>query len=786
MKFIHIILLLIVNYVFNQVSIESTPKSFLSNRLFSPQEIILESIDKNQLIEEDRLEMQTNQNKPYRFAKTIYVDLNMSNSGTWTNLDDGSSIWQLKINSEEAYSLNLIYDVFNIPPGSEFFVYSESREMVIGAFTDYNHKPHGGFSTAPVKGETIILEYNQPENVEFNGEISIQSVAHDYRNIFSKNSSRGYGDSGSCNNNANCSEFSNWEDQINSVALILTSGGSRLCTGSLINNAEQDLTPYFLTANHCLGGNNSWIFMFNYESPGCENQDGPTNMTVSGSTLLANNSGSDFALLELNESIPEDYNVYYAGWDITGNTPSTPVCIHHPSGDIKKISFDYDNASNSDSYWDIDSWDDGTTEPGSSGSPLFDGSSKRIVGQLYGGVASCTNNGYDTYGKTSVSWSTGLSSYLDPSNSGVQVLDGTRTGGGITIIHEDIDDMPYNGESINFTASVISNVGNVEVVELYYNLGDGMMSLEMNQTNENNYETTINGLYDGMVIEYYIQAVNSEGELQTYPSNAPDNTILFILGDLPNLYANNFESNSEGWTVGDPNDTATAGIWELAEPIATYNDDSTQIQPGEDYDDDGTFCFITGNGAEQNNGGFDDVDGGKTTLYSPQFNFEGLDEAIVTYWRWYTNNVGDNGNNDTWIVSITNDGVNWVDLENTSSSNTSWQKKQFILSDYISFGSTIQFRFIAEDIAYNGDDGSGGSLVEAAVDNFYIEYIGDNSNNLGDVNNDNSINVLDVVTLVGMILGSNEPDYSTADLNSDGELNVLDVVMIVNIILDGN
>ncbi|MBI90234.1 MAG: hypothetical protein CMG60_09125 [Candidatus Marinimicrobia bacterium] len=786
MKFIHIILLFTINYVFNQVSIEATPKSFLSSRSFTPQTITLPNINKDQLLEEDRIEMQTNQNKPYRFAKTIYVDLNMNNSGTWTNLDDGSSIWQLKIKSTGAHSLNLIYDVFNIPSGSEFFVYSENREMIIGAFTDYNHKPHGGFSTAPVKGETIVLEYNQPENVEFNGEISIQSIAHDYRNIFLKNSSRGYGDSGSCNNNANCSEFSNWEDQINSVALILTSGGSRLCTGSLINNTEQDLTPYFLTANHCLGGNNSWIFMFNYESPGCENQDGPTNMTVSGSTLLANNSGSDFALLELNESIPEDYNVYYSGWDITGDTPSTPVCIHHPSGDIKKISFDYDNASNAGSYWDIDSWDDGTTEPGSSGSPLFDGNSKRIVGQLYGGVASCTNNGYDTYGKTSVSWNTGLSSYLDPFNSGTQILDGTRTGGGITIIHEDIDDMPYNEESISFTASVISNVGNVEVVELYYNLGDGMMNLEMNQTNENNYEATINGLYDGMIIEYYIQAVNSEGELQTYPSNAPDNTILFILGDLPNLYANNFESNSDGWIIGDSNDTATAGIWELVEPIATYNDDNIQIQPGEDYDDEGTFCFITGNGFDQGNGGFDDVDGGNTTLYSPEFNFEGLDEAIVTYWRWYTNNVGDNGNNDKWIVSITDDGVNWIDLENTSSSSTSWQKKQFILSDYINFGSTIKFRFIAEDIAYNGDDGSGGSLVEAAIDNFYIEYIGDNSNNLGDVNNDNNINVLDVVTLVGMILGTNEPDYSTADLNSDGELNVLDVVMIVNIILDGN
>ena len=106
--------------------------------------------------------------------------------------------------------------------------------------------------------------------------------------------------------------------------MILTSGGSRLCTGSLINNATQDLSPYFLTANHCLGGNNSWIFMFNYESPQCSNQNGPTNMTVSGSSLLANSSTSDVALLLLNETPPQDYNVHYAGWDVSGSTPSIP------------------------------------------------------------------------------------------------------------------------------------------------------------------------------------------------------------------------------------------------------------------------------------------------------------------------------------------------------------------------------------------------------------------------------------------------------------------------------
>ena len=71
-----------------------------------------------------------------------------------------------------------------------------------------------------------------------------------------------------------------------------------------------------------------------------------------------------------------------------------------------------------------------------------------------------------------------------------------------------------------------------EVWSVYYNLGDGFIPIEMQgQGLGNYYSTTLSGLYDGMIVEYYIQAVNSEGEVQTYPLDAPDNSILFILGE---------------------------------------------------------------------------------------------------------------------------------------------------------------------------------------------------------------------------------------------------------------
>ena len=58
---------------------------------------------------------------------------------------------------------------------------------------------------------------------------------------------------------------------------------------------------------------------------------------------------------------------------------------------------------------------------------------------------------------------------------------------------------------------------------------------------------------------------------------------------------------------------------------------------------------------------------------------------------------------------------------------------------------------------------------------------------LGDINFDDSIDVLDVVLIVNIILDILEPyafQLLACDLNQDGLVNVLDVVQIVNIILN--
>jgi lysyl endopeptidase len=364
---------------------------------------------------------------PYRFGFNHTVHLNPMNSGVVSYNSRGDMLWRVGVASEGALSLNVLMDGFLLPPGATLFVYAPDQSQIGGAFTHENNKEWGTLALDMLATDSLIIEYYEPYNAPFTGSIQVGRVTHGYRSPL-----RDFGDSGSCNNNVNCPEGAPWQTEKRSVLLILVNGFAS-CTGALINNTAQDGTPYFLTADHCLGGNvNNWVFRFNYESPNCANVNGPTNQSVSGSILRANNSGSDFALLELSSTPPAAYNPYYSGWDRSGITPPAAVGIHHPSGDIKKISFENDPLGvvswGGADCWHVMAWDDGTTEPGSSGSPLYD-PQHRIIGQLYGGTASCSNNVDDYYGRLSTSWngsnsSVRLSDWLDPQGTGALTLNG--------------------------------------------------------------------------------------------------------------------------------------------------------------------------------------------------------------------------------------------------------------------------------------------------------------------------------------------------------------------------
>lgn len=420
-----------------QINEGGSPISFNKFNLQSEIPVkILPAINVQSLLAED--EQNHGKAVPFRFGKDIDVYYNLMNSGIWETLDNGDRLWRLKIESLNAYSLNFICNQFFIPEGASLFVYSADKSIVRGAFTSENNNAQYRFANAPIASSSIVLEYLEPASVEGQGRINISKVIHGYRDTFAKN--RGpFGTSGSCNINVNCPLGDDWQNEKTGVAIIVTSNNSAVCSGTIVNNTAEDAKPYFLTANHCTQSANlgDWIFIFNHESEECIGTSGPVDQSINGAELVATDSPSDFALLLLNDDIPAEYNVFFCGWSNADVPADSTVGIHHPSGDLKKISKDihpsvsssYGNTPNT--HWEVSNWEFGTTEGGSSGSALFnfDG---HIVGQLHGGQASCTNNSYDRYGKIAYSWTNNdnaspnkrLKDWLDPTNSGVTTWDG--------------------------------------------------------------------------------------------------------------------------------------------------------------------------------------------------------------------------------------------------------------------------------------------------------------------------------------------------------------------------
>ena len=68
----------------------------------------------------------------------------------------------------------------------------------------------------------------------------------------------------------------------------------------------------------------------------------------------------------------------------------------------------------------------------------------------------------------------------------------------------------------------------------------------------------------------------------------------------------------------------------------------------------------------------------ETILKSDLIDLSSEDKVMLTYYRWYTNNLGDNPSTDIWRVDVSNNGGGtWVSLENTNISNNSWDKRMF-------------------------------------------------------------------------------------------------------------
>lgn len=436
---------------------ESQPMSWSQSMRESVTPIVLDPLETAQIIREDSIN-DLDKSLPWRYGIERTLQINSEEHGVWSNLETGGRIWRVALTSPEAVNLSVNFDKFHLPVGSKLHFYNNDRTDISKTYTVLDNRENRVFSSWFVDGETIWIEYYEPTYAPGIVKLNIGSIVHGYRmgavNQF-LDQGRGLNDSGDCNYDVNCgigSDFESKKSLLKKAVALLNLGNGYLCSAVLLNNTSEDKTPYLLTGNHCLDFSDPglWSVRFNWVSPspacgdGTESENIETNFTLSGANLVANNVESDFALVELSNDIPPSWDVVFAGWDNSDTDPLFEVGIHHPNGDIMKICRDDSGAvkevANGTQVWLIegvsqgngDGWEIGTTESGSSGSPLFD-QNGRIIGQLFGGLASCngleTNADYDIYGRFGVSWNAGntpetrLADWLDPEATGLETIE---------------------------------------------------------------------------------------------------------------------------------------------------------------------------------------------------------------------------------------------------------------------------------------------------------------------------------------------------------------------------
>ena len=155
----------------------------------------------------------------------------------------------------------------------------------------------------------------------------------------------------------------------------------------------------------------------------------------------------------------------------------------------------------------------------------------------------------------------------------------------------------------------------------------------------------------------------------------------------------NAEGGDEGWTVGDPNDTATTGIWERIDPnrmlVGSY-----LAQPEDDVTPDpGRFAWIT----QQYEGGspvLSDVNG-TTTLFSPSYDLSGSAWVHIQFMRWFQTLVGEQG---VMEVAVTHDGgTSWSTLASygLESAAANWELFSEVVPEPLGGFGTVQFKIVA-------------------------------------------------------------------------------------------
>ena len=322
---------------------------------------------------------------------------------------------------------------------------------------------------------------------------------------------------------------------------------------------------------------------------------------------------------------------------------------------------------------------------------------------------------------------------------------------------------PEGGSSFLVDVSANSSTAAPDTGLLHYNDGSGFVTVPMTVVDSETYSAEFPAACG--LISFFVSVETADGETVTLPTEAPAEAFSAVAANsIVSLFQDSFDT-ATGWTVSG---NATDGQWERAVP-----NNGDRGDPANDAESAGAgFCYVTDNG---NFGTTNtDVDGGSTTLTSPIMDAtEDSDEvAVLTYFRWYSNDFGASPNADIFVVEISNDGGStWINLETVGPTGPGveggWIQRQVQVSTVIEPTDNMRVRFTASDL---GD----GSVVEAGVDGVSIDVLACAAEVLcGDVNLDGVVNLLDVAPFVDLI--SNGGFQLEADINGDGSVDLLDI-----------
>ncbi|MBD8526715.1 immune inhibitor A domain-containing protein [Pseudomarimonas arenosa] len=448
---------------------------------------VFKALDREALAREDAL-YQVKGHAPIRFAIGRDVKLSPNAHGSWRDDANGMSVWRLKVTADEAAHLNFGFRRIALPVDAELTIYDGSGESRLGPYRSQDISPTGQLWTPVLQGDSAMIEVTLPTAQRDQLDLELNRIGQGYRGF-------GHSDkvckSGACNTDVAClGESDPWNGPRRAVAAI-TVNGTDTCTGSLLNNTANDHRMLFATATHCGISNDSaaqsTLVYWLYESATCRTPGSSASgtalpkpsRTTQGLRFLAQTANpfagsapagdrSDFTLIELNTPPPDnDFELHWAGWDrrappTTCSAPTDPsstvgLCasIHHPSVDEKRITFVESNlilgniSGAANVHWRAN-WDPtppilpnipapqptslppSVTEPGSSGSPLYN-AEQRLVGVLSGGASACgvgPGSLNDEYGGLFHAWeglgtaTTRMRDYLDPTSSNANFIDG--------------------------------------------------------------------------------------------------------------------------------------------------------------------------------------------------------------------------------------------------------------------------------------------------------------------------------------------------------------------------